>query len=108
VQEAFVYLATLALFSYVVVSSALMRHDMLILACIPPVFVALIMGFVMAIYAGDAFGVLPTLVALALGVPSAWWLARRFKPRDLLLAIYLAWAVAMVFALAAFGFPDRV
>jgi hypothetical protein len=108
VEEASVYLTTLVLFSYVIVSSALMRHDMLILACIPPVFVALVMGFIMAIYAGDAFGVLPTLVALALGGPSAWWLARRFKPRDLLLAIYLAWAVAMVLSLAAFGFPDRV
>jgi hypothetical protein len=108
VEEASVYLTTLVLFSYVIVSSALMRHDMLILACIPPVFVALVMGFVMAIYAGGAFGVVPTGVALALGVPAAWWLARRFKPRDLLLAIYLAWAVAMVLSLAAFGFPDRV
>lgn len=107
-EEALVYLTTLALFSYVVVSSALMQHDMLILACIPPVFVALIMGFIMAIYAGGTFGVLPTGAALALGVPPAWWLARRFKPRDLLLAIYLAWALAMVFSLAAFGFPDRV
>jgi hypothetical protein len=107
VEEALVYLTTLVLFSGVVVSSALMRHDMLILACIPPVFVALIMGFVMAIYAGGVFGVVPTGIALALGVPPSWWFARRFKPRDLLLAIYLAWAVAMVLALAAFGFPDR-
>jgi hypothetical protein len=107
VEEALFYLATLVLFSGVIVSSALLRHDMLILACIPPMFVALIMGFVMALYAGDAFGVVPTGVALALGVPPSWWLARRFKPRDLLLAIYLAWAVAMVLALAAFGFPDR-
>ena len=107
-EEALVYLTTLTLFGYVVVSSALMQHDMLILACIPPVFVALIMGFIMAIYAGGTFGVLPTGAALALGVPPAWWLARRFKPRDLLLAIYLAWALAMVFSLAAFGFPDRV
>jgi hypothetical protein len=108
VAEAFVYLTTLMLFSYVIASSALMRHDMLILACIPPVFVALIMGFVMTIYAGDTFGVLPAGAALALGVAPAWWLARRFKPRDLLLAIYLAWALALVLALAAFEFPDRV
>jgi hypothetical protein len=107
VAEAFVYLTTLVLFSYVIVSSALMRHDMLILACIPPVFVALIMGFVMTIYAGDTFGVLPTGGAMAFGVAPACWLARRFKPRDLLLAIYLAWALALVFALAAFEFPDR-
>jgi hypothetical protein len=108
VEEALVYMATLALLSYVIVSSALMQHDMLILACIPPVFVALIMGFIMAIYAGGTFGLVPTGAALALGVVPALRFARRFKPRDLLLAIYLAWAVALVFSLAAFGFPDRV
>ncbi|HEY0181951.1 MAG TPA: hypothetical protein VGC09_04000 [Rhodopila sp.] len=106
-QEALVYLPTLALFSLVTVASALMRHEMLILACIPPVFVAMIMGFVMAIYADGAFGLLPTGAALALGVPPGWLLARRLQPRDLLIAIYLAWATALVLALIAFGFPDH-
>jgi hypothetical protein len=106
VQEALAYLPTLALFSFVVVASGLMRHEMLILACIPPVFVAMIMGFVMAIYAGDTFGLLPTGGALLLGIPPAWLLARRLQPRDLLIAIYLAWAAALVLALVAFGFPD--
>jgi hypothetical protein len=107
VQEALVYLPTLALFSMVTVASALMRHEMLILACIPPVFVAMIMGFVMAIYAGDAFGVMPTGGALLFGVPPGWWLGRRLQPRDLLIAIYLLWAISLVLALIAFGFPDH-
>jgi hypothetical protein len=107
VQEALAYLPTLALFSFVVVASGLMRHEMLILACIPPVFVAMIMGFVMAIYAGDTFGLLPTGGALVLGAPPGWLAARRLQPRDLLIAIYLAWAAALVLALVAFGFPDR-
>jgi hypothetical protein len=107
VEEALVYLATLALFSFVVVASVLLRHDMLILACIPPVFVALIMGFVMAIYAGEVFGVVPTGAALTLGGPPAWLVAQRLRTRDLLLAIYLAWSVSLVLALAATGFPDR-
>ncbi len=107
-QEGLVYLSTLLLFSVVIVASARMQHDMLLLACIPPVFVALVVGFIMAIYAGDAFGVLPTGVALLLGTLPGWWLAGRFRPRDLLLAIYLAWAMAMVLALIAFAFPDRV
>lgn len=106
-MEALAYLPTLALFSFVTVASARMRHEMLILACIPPVFVALIMGFVMSIYAGDTFGMLPTGAALALGAMPGWWLGRRFNARDLLIAIYLAWAVALVFALVAFEFPDR-
>ena len=105
--EVVTYALTLALFSFVLVGSALMRHEMLLLACIPPVFVALIVGFVMALYAGEAFGALPIGAALLAGVPPGWWLARRFKPQDLLIAIYLGWAMALVLALIAFGFPDR-
>jgi hypothetical protein len=107
VAEAFTYLLTLALFSFVIVASARMRHEMLLLACIPPVFVAAIVGFVMTLYAGEVFGPAPTGAALAFGAPPGWLLARRFKPRDLLIAIYLAWAVALVVALIAFDFPDR-
>lgn len=105
--EAFTYLLTLMLFSFVIAGSVWMRHDMLLLACIPPVFVASIVGFVMAIYAVDAFGAVPTGAAVTLGAPPGWWLARQVRPRDLLIAIYLAWAVALVVALIAFGFPDR-
>jgi hypothetical protein len=105
--EAAAYLAALGLFSFVVVASALMRHEMLLLACIPPVFVALIVGFVMTLYAGDTFGAVPTGIALAIGVAPGWWLAKRLRPRDLLIAIYLGWAVALVLALVGFGFPDQ-
>ena len=106
-EEALAYLPTLVLFSFVTVASGLMRHEMLMLACIPPVFVALIVGFVMAIYSSDAFGYLPTGAALAVGAPPGLWLARRLQPRDLLIVIYLAWAGALVLALVAFEFPDR-
>ena len=105
--EAVAYLLTLALFSFVIAGSVWMRHDMLLLACIPPVFVAAIVGFIMALYAIDTFGGGPTAVAVALGAPPGWWLAQRFKPRDLLIVIYLAWAMALVVALIAFSFPDR-
>ena len=105
--EAATYLLTLALFGFVIVASARIEHEMLLLACIPPVFVALIVGFVMTVYAGNTFGVAPTGAAVGLGAIPAWWFARRLKARDMLLAIYLAWAVALVTALFAFGFPDR-
>jgi hypothetical protein len=98
---------TLGLFSFVIAASALMRHEMLLLACIPPVFVALVVGFVMALYAGDAFGTFPTIAALAIGLPPGWLLARRFKPRNLLIAIYLSWTAAIVLAAVGFGFPDQ-
>jgi hypothetical protein len=105
--EALAYLSTLVLFGFVIVASGRMRHEMLILACIPPVFVALIVGFFMALYASDTFGMAPTGAALALGGSPGWWLARRFNSRDWLVAIYLVWAVALAVALTAFSFPDR-
>ena len=36
-----------------------------------------------------------------------WWLSRRFRPKDLLIAIYLGWATALVLVLIGVGFPDR-
>jgi peptidoglycan/LPS O-acetylase OafA/YrhL len=85
----------------------MMRHEMLLLACIPAVFVALIMGFVMSIYSGDVFGWGLTCAALAAGVLPGWWVGRRFKPKDLLIAIYLGWAVSLVLVLVCMSFPDR-
>jgi hypothetical protein len=107
VAEALAYLLTLALFSLVTVASGMMRHEMLVLVCIPPVFVAMIVGFIMAIYAGDTFGLLPVAGAVVVGAPPGWWLGRRLKPRDLLIVIYLVWAVALILAAIAFSFPDH-
>jgi hypothetical protein len=107
-MEPAVYSLTLALFSFVIVATARMKHDMLLLACIPPVFVALVVGFVMAVYAGFTFGLAWVVVALLVPGPVAWWLGGRYSPRDLLISIYLSWAAGMVCALAAFAFPDAV
>jgi hypothetical protein len=107
VAEALVYLGALALFGFVLTGSALIRQDMLVLLSIPPVFVALIMGFVMGLYAEEHFGLVPVGVAVLIGVPAGWWCARRFTSRDLLISVYLAWSVAMVLCLVGFGFPDR-
>jgi hypothetical protein len=105
--EAATYFATLALFAFVILGSAMMQHDMLLLACIPPVFVAAIMGFIMALYAGETFGWALTITSVLLGALPAWYVSRRFKARDLLLFIYLGWAIALVLSLIGFGFPDR-
>jgi hypothetical protein len=48
------------------------------------------------------------VVAPVLPLPAAWLLSRRYSPRDLVISIYLAWAVGMVCALVAFSFPDTV
>jgi hypothetical protein len=105
-MEAIVYSVSVALFGFVVAGAARMRHDMLLLACMPPVFLALIVGFIMAVYLWDTHGLPPVLVALVVPWPLAWRLGNRYSPRDLLISIYLAWALAMVCALIGFSFPD--
>jgi peptidoglycan/LPS O-acetylase OafA/YrhL len=101
------YLPAIALFSFVTIASALMRHEMLLLACMPAVFVASVPGFVMALDAQDAFGTAPVGGALAAGAVPGWWSGRRLRPKHLLIAIYLGWAAALVLALIGVGFPDR-
>lgn len=101
-----VYCVTVTLFWLVVLATARMRHDLLLVFCIPAVFVAIVLGFSQAIYAWDRFGTVPALVCPVLAWFAARALARRYTERDLLIAIYLVWAVGLVFALVAVGFPD--
>lgn len=104
--EGATYFVTLALFSFVILGTVYVRHETLILACIPPVFVASIVGFIMWIYAFEAFGLAEGVVAVVAPFPLAWHLGRTFSVRDMLIVIYLAWAMGMVCALFAFSFPD--
>ena len=104
--EALAYAAAVGCFSFVFVAAVRMRHELLLLACIPPVFMAIIMGFIMGIYAWDNFGLITVLLALCAPIPLAWRLGGHYSPRDLLVTIYLAWAIGLVLALIALQFPD--
>ncbi len=106
--EMLTYAVVLAAFSFVLVATARMAHDLLALACVPPVFVSLVMGFIMGIYSWDSFGIPAAVIPAALPVPLAWHLAARYSSRDLLVCIYLAWAIGMAAAVIAFQFPDAV
>jgi len=90
----------------VVLAVARMRHDLLLVFCIPAVFVSIVMGFSMGIYAWDTFGTAQALASIVVGWIGARELARRFDARDLLIAIHLVWAVGLVFAMIAVGTPD--
>jgi hypothetical protein len=106
VLEGPLYFVTVTLFWLVLLASGRMRHDLLLVFCIPAVFVAIVMGFAMAIYAWDTFGTLQAVLCPVLAWFGARELARRYDARDLLVAIYLIWAVGLVTALVAVGFPD--
>ena len=72
----------------------------------PAVFVAIVMGFAMGIYAWDSFGTAQAAAAAILGWLGARELARRYTARDLAIAMHVTWAVGLVLALAAVNFPD--
>ena len=101
-----VYFVAVTLFWVVVLATARMQHDVLLVFCIPAVFVAIVLGFTMGLYAWDRFGTVPALVSPLLAWFGAKWLARRYTERDLLIAIHLVWAAGLVAALLAIGFPD--
>ena len=96
----------MTLFWLVLLAAGRMKHDLMLVFCIPPVFVAIVMGFSMGIYAFDAFGALPALACPVVAWFGARELARRYGARDFLIAIYLVWAVGLLFASIAIGFPD--
>ncbi len=104
--EQAVYTIAIALFAFTILATARMDQDLLLVACIPPVFVALVMGFTMAIYAGDTFGLALPFLALLPAAVGAWQLPKYYAGRDRLIAIYLAWVVGMAFALIGIGMPD--
>lgn len=87
-------------------AAARMRHDVMLVFCIPPVFVAIVMGFALGVYAWDTFGTFQALLCPVLAWFGARELARRYGARDFLIAIYLVWVVGLVFATIAVGFPD--
>ena len=96
----------MTLFWVVVLATTWIGRDMLLLACIPPVFVAIVMGFTMGLYALTTFGVAQAAVSVAAAWLAARELGRRYRHRDLLIAIYLVWALALLFGSIAVGFPD--
>jgi hypothetical protein len=106
VAEPLIYGLAVALFGIVVCTAAFVRHEMLVLACIPPVFVAFIMGFTMWVHLLGLAGLGGGIAALLPGYPTARILARRFDTRDLLIAVYLAWVGGMAVALVGVSFPD--
>ena len=96
----------MTLFWLVLLAIARMRHDLLLVFCIPAAFVAIVMGFSLGIYAWDTFGTIHAVLCPVLAWFGARELARRYNARDFLVAIYLVWAVGLVFATIAVEFPD--
>ena len=95
------YFAAIALFGFAVLAALRVPESIWLVACIFPVFIALILGFVMSVFAWSEFGA--PLGAGALIVPiAALLLMRPLSARRLFLVICAATAVGLVCARFAF------
>jgi hypothetical protein len=59
-----------------------MRHDLMLVFCIPAVFVAMVMGFSLGIYALETFGGIQAVASPVLAWFGAKELARRYDARE--------------------------
>ena len=100
------YFAAIALFGFAALATFRVPESTWLVACIFPVFIALILGFVMSVYAWSEFGV--TLGAGALIVPLAAVALMRGKAsaRTLFIAICGATVAGLVCARFAFIAAD--
>jgi hypothetical protein len=100
------YFVSVALFAFAVLAATRVPESNWLVACIFPVFIALILGFVMSVYEWSEFGV--PLGAGSLIVPLAVivLMPRSLSARDLFIAICGCTVVGLIFARLAFLAAD--
>lgn len=92
------YAASLSLFGFIILATLLVPNGVLLLACIFPVFLAFILGFVMLVYAFSEFGAVLSCGALVPSVIAVALVRGRVTPGQTIAAIYGVLAVALTLA----------
>lgn len=92
------YAASLSLFGFIILATLLVPNGVLLLACIFPVFLAFILGFVMWVYAFSAFGLALSCGALVPPVIAVALVRGRVTPPQTIAAIYGVLVVALTLA----------
>jgi hypothetical protein len=103
---AVLYFASIALFGFVVLGAAQLPNDMWLVAAIFPVFIALILGFVMWVYAWSEFDLAVSIGSLVAPIAAALVVRHRLSTRDLFFAICGTAVVGLVCARFAFLAAD--
>lgn len=100
------YFVAIALFAFAVLAATQVPESNWLIAAIFPVFIALIMGFVMSVYAWSEFGV--PLGVGTLVVPSAAIVLIRgsMSVKNMFLALCAAVVLGLIFARLAFLAAD--
>jgi hypothetical protein len=100
------YFISIALFGFAVVATLLVPESNWLIACIFPVFISLILGFVMSIYAWSEFGAPLGVGSLIAPLVAVVLIRRSLSTRTLFVAICAAVAVGLVCARLAFMAAD--
>jgi hypothetical protein len=99
------YFVSIALFGFVILSATRLPNDMWLVASIFPVFIAMIVGFMMWVYAWSEFS--PAVSIGSLVVPIAGVVtARRLSTRNMFIAICVTVVLGLICARFAFLAAD--
>jgi len=99
------YFVSIALFGFVVLGAAQLPNSVWLVISIFPVFIAMILGFVMWVFAWSEYGLLVSIGSLVVPIVAAIP-ARRLSTRNLFIAICGTVLVGLICARFAFLAAD--
>ncbi len=103
---AILYFASISLFGFVLVATTQVPDSNWLIACIFPVFIAAILGFIMWVYAWSEFSAVVSAGSLIVPILVILLIRRWLSARDLFIAICAATIVGLVCARFAFIAAD--
>ena len=100
------YFVSIALFGFVILGAAQLPNDLWLVAGIFPVFIAMIVGFMMWVYAWSEFGLAVSIGSLVVAIVAAVPVRRLLSTRNLFIAICATVVLGLICARFAFLAAD--
>ncbi len=100
------YFVSIALFGFVILGAAQLPSGTGLVIAIFPVFISMIVGFVMWVYAWSEFGPVVSVGSLVVPIAAAILARRVLSTRDLFIAVWTTVVVGLVCARLAFLAAD--
>ena len=100
------YFVSIALFGFVILCAAQLPDSVWLVMAIFPVFIAMILGFVMWVYAWSEFSLVVSLGALLVPIVAALSVRRVLSTRNLFIAICATVVLGLICARCAFIAAD--
>jgi hypothetical protein len=100
------YFVSIALFGFVILGAAQLPNDMWLVAGIFPVFIAMIVGFMMWVYAWSEYSLAVSIGSLVVAIVAAVPVRRLLSTRNLFIAICATVVLGLICARYAFLAAD--